>query len=335
MWHVRRNRRNLNEGESFLLVRNAGDEMGSGGTTHCLIVGAGPAGLTAAIYLARFRRCVAVVDSGESRAALIPLTHNFPGFPDGISGQDLLERLGAQARRYSIVAKQEEVSALEQFDEKLFTTTVGRGRIFARKVILATGIIDVKPALPDLLALIHQGKVRLCPICDGYEVIDQTVAVVGPAHEAIKHALFLRAYTPNISVLPLDRGFTVSYRDRRLMEQAKIPVPKETLARLRPVGDGIVAVMESGTEHHVRALYAAQGECPRSDLLSRLGGRVDDSGCILTDAHQRTSVSGIYAVGDVVAGLNQLTVAVGHAAIAATHIHNALNEEDVLGPRFA
>ena len=132
----------------------------------CLVIGGGPAGLTAAIYLCRFRRSVAVVDSGFSRASLIPETHNYPGFAGGISGTDLLLHFREQALRYGAQIDRGTVTGLEAANDGLRARLVDRS-ITARKVVMATGIIDEKPALPSLPEFIYRGGVRFCPICDG------------------------------------------------------------------------------------------------------------------------------------------------------------------------
>jgi thioredoxin reductase (NADPH) len=140
----------------------------------CLIVGAGPAGLAAATYLARYRRDVKVVDSGESRAAKIPRSRNIPGFPAGISGTDLLERLRAQARRAGIAISPGCVTSIEREDDG-FLARVGRRVVRARRVLLATGTTDHVP-LPGLSQRATQrGIVRWCPICDGMEALDRKV----------------------------------------------------------------------------------------------------------------------------------------------------------------
>jgi hypothetical protein len=178
-------------------------EMASAADVDCLVIGGGPAGLTAGIYLARFLRKVAVVDSGSSRASLIPETHNYPGFPEGIAGPDLLSELREHATRYGTVLQEGEVEALESVPGGL-RARIGSRHIAARKVILATGIVDDKPALPSLQEFIYAGKIRFCPICDGFEVQGRRVAVLGPMKHAIKKALFLRTYTRDVTLLVVD-----------------------------------------------------------------------------------------------------------------------------------
>lgn len=175
--------------------------MSSSTTYDCAIVGAGPAGLTAAIYLSRYRCAIAIFDSGESRASLIPRSHNYPGFPDGIPGRDLLQRLRVQAQQYGVRVQEHKVTRLRANDDGSFEVATDGGIVTARKVLLATGIADAQPALPNLHAAIYQGHVRLCPVCDGYEVLDKEVAVLGPTDKAIEKAVFLRPYTDKLLVL--------------------------------------------------------------------------------------------------------------------------------------
>jgi thioredoxin reductase (NADPH) len=150
--------------------------MASAADVDCLVIGGGPAGLTAGIYLARFLRKVAVVDSGSSRASLIQKTHNYPGFPKGIAGPDLLSELREHATRYGTVLQEGVVEALESVPRGI-RVRIGSRHIAARKIILATGIVDDKPALPSLEEFIYAGKIRFCPICDGFEVQGKRVAV--------------------------------------------------------------------------------------------------------------------------------------------------------------
>ena len=293
----------------------------------CLIVGAGPAGLTAALYLARYRRNFVLADSGASRASLIPCTHNYPGFPEGISGMDLLYRLKEQAERYGAVVTHGAVTQIER-TQNGFTARLGDTIVESRKVLLATGVVDRKPALPNLREIIYRGNIRLCPICDGYEAIDRSVAVLGPVKEAVKKLLFLRTYTRDLTFLPVGSDLSMSDEEEEILRDLGIALPLEPVVDLKVEGDEITAVMANGEQRRVEVLYPALGVEVRSELLVRLGGKVNETGCILTDAHQQTTVPGFYAAGDVVHELNQIAVATAHAAIAATAIHNALSEED-------
>ena len=136
----------------------------------CLVIGGGPAGLTAAIYLARFHLDIRVVDAGKSRAGWIPCTHNHAGYPEGISGKELLQRMRSQAQRYGAKIVTDRVTKLER-DEKsgLFTATWGSGCVQARTVLLATGVTNRKPPMDEDLhdEALARGLIRYCPICDG------------------------------------------------------------------------------------------------------------------------------------------------------------------------
>jgi thioredoxin reductase (NADPH) len=289
----------------------------------CLVIGGGPAGLTAAIYLARYLRSVLVVDSGSSRASLIPKTHNYPGFPQGIAGQNLLSELREQARRYGAVLEHGTVDQLHAAQGGL-NALLGFRQITASKIILATGIVDNKPALPNLREFIYEGGVRFCPICDGYEAAGKRIAVIGKLADALPKALFLRTYSTDVRLLPLDDTVCLTTEQRHALRSAGIPEPEEPVADLLTQDNVIEAVMASGEKIKIEVLYPAMGAIVRSELAARLGARVNKNGCLIVDERQRTSVQHLYAVGDVTLELHQLAVSFGQAAIAATDINNRL-----------
>jgi thioredoxin reductase (NADPH) len=295
----------------------------------CLIVGGGPAGLTAAIYLARFRRNVVLVDSGSSRATLIPTSHNYPGFPAGISGPELLANLREQAAEYGAVLREGRVDALARHDGG-FRVNVGgdtlgaETTLAAKTVLLATGIVDEKPALPSLREFIYRGGVRFCPICDGFEAMDRRIGVLGPLRNAVKKALFLRTFSRDIVLLPLDADIRLDKAQRASLREAGIAEPTEPVADLEADGERVRAVMASGAEVEMEILYPAMGADVRSELATSIGARCNDEGCLFADPHQLTSVPCLYAIGDITQELHQISVATGQAAVAATHIHNHL-----------
>jgi thioredoxin reductase (NADPH) len=291
----------------------------------CLIIGAGPAGLAAAIYLARFRRTFQVIDSGASRASLIPLSHNYPGFPDGITGDELLARLRAQARRYGADLVNGAVERLEKRDGGGFTAYCGNRQIQARIVLLATGVVDIEPALPNLTDAIRCGYVRHCPVCDAYEIIGQKVGVIGFGKGGLREALFLRRYTDDLTLLTLGEPIALNRDEAEILAAADIRVIDEPLAGVDVAGGKIAALRTvGGGRHGFDTVYSALGSNVRSGLALSLGAECDEQGHLRVDDHQRTSVPGLYAAGDVVICLNQISVATGQAAIAATTIHNSL-----------
>jgi thioredoxin reductase (NADPH) len=291
----------------------------------CLIVGGGPAGLTAAIYLSRFRRDIRVIDAGSSRASLIPTSHNYPGFPEGISGRELLARLREQARRYGTVLTAGHVDALERAEGGSFVARSGTEHVAARTVLLATGVVDIEPTLPNLTHAIRSGLVRHCPICDGFEVIDKKVAVIGRGAKAVNEARFIRHYTDQLTLFTLGEEHDIGEDERAVLNKIGVPVVGEPLHEVCTELGAIVGLTtRSGKTYRFDTLYSALGCDVRSELARGLGAACDGIGQIVVDDKLRTTVPNLYAVGDAANDLNQIAVAAGHAAIAATSIHNLL-----------
>ena len=289
-----------------------------------VVIGAGPGGLTAAVYLARFHRRFLVLDGGDSRAAWIPLSHNLPGFPDGISGKALLWRMRRQAKRYGAEIRKGQARTLAMKDG-LFEIGLQRGRLLARTVLLATGVIDSEPKLPNLERSIADGLIRICPICDGYEVSGRRLGVIGNSGHGASEALFLKTYSADVALIHVGEPGNLSAADRRTLAAANIPVIETPIQAVHPEAERVVCVgLEDGGVHRFDALYSALGCTPRGRLAQDVGAVLDDQGRMIVDAHQNTSVPGLYAAGDMVRGLSQIAVAEAEAAIAATHIHNRL-----------
>lgn len=300
----------------------------------CVIVGGGPAGLTAALYLARFRRRCLLIDGGASRASYIPTSHNYPGFPPGIAGVDLLARLREQAQAYGARLTQGWVESIEPHPSG-FAVRYGSHLILTRRVILACGIEDELPDMPDVHNAIRCGIVRLCSICDGYEVNGEDVAVYGEAENAISHAVFLRTFTDRVTVIVHGEPHACE-QAIAVAEHYGIRVVPDHVETMQLTGDGRVEVSTRKGERIVfELIYPSLGSRFRSSLAVQLGARCDASGSLLVDDHQRTSVEGVYAIGDVVKGLKQMSVATGHAAIASTALHNSLEANPWGGSRQA
>lgn len=297
----------------------------------CLIVGGGPAGLTAAIYLARYRRTALVVDEAKSRCAWIPTSHNLAGFTSGIRGTDLLERIRAQAESYGACIETGSVATLERLPGgRGFRAGLGDGReVDAASVLLATGVIDGQPRMPHLYEAMQRGLIRVCPICDGYEVIDRRIAVLGHGAQAVGEARFIRTYSPYVTLLTLGERMALSIEERGDLDAAGIAVIEEPVAAVGTCEDDSTRLtLESGHILDFDTLYSALGVTARSGLAEQLGVAMDEDGRLIVDRHQRSSVPGLYAAGDVVSTLNQIAVAMGEAAIAATAIHNDLRHRD-------
>jgi thioredoxin reductase (NADPH) len=291
----------------------------------CIIVGAGPGGLTAAVYLARYLRDILVVDDGRSRALWIPRSHNCPGYPEGIPGPELIHRLRQQAERYGASFQQERVEALRPCDHGSFSIRCRSGVISAQCVLLATGADDVQPPIADLHGAIRLGIVRHCPTCDAYEVLDRKVAILGAGKCSLQEATLLRSYTAELTVLSLGRPLELAGDERATLSSTGVDLVDEPVAELVPEAEGVrVRLAQSGRIMHFDVVYPALGLRARSELAVNLGAEHDEHGMLRVDGHQRTSVPGLYAVGDVVPGLTQIGVAMGQAAIAASTINSSL-----------
>lgn len=291
----------------------------------CIIIGAGPAGLTAAIYLARFHLGIRLFDCGSSRAAQIPRTRNHAGFPEGISGKELLARMLTQAEKYGAVRELAEVESLRLLDDG-FGVRVGEREHAARTVLLATGVVNNRPNMPRELhdEALARGLLRYCPICDGYEVTDKRIGVIGTGSHGVAEALFLRGYSADITLVAPE-AHDLSEADSAKLDEAgiaRIDGPCGSYA----IEGKLLAFDTAGGRLAFNSVYPALGSVIRSGLAIQVGARADANGCLEVDDHQRTSVPGLFAAGDVARGLDQISHAMGEAGVAATTIRNLLAE---------
>ncbi|WP_339913342.1 NAD(P)/FAD-dependent oxidoreductase [uncultured Brevundimonas sp.] len=292
-----------------------------------LVIGAGPAGLTAATYLARFRRRVLVADGDEPRASWIPVSHNMPGFPEGITGDHILSRMREQAREYGAVIEGGRVEHLTR-DGETFRAELN-GRTFAvRAVLLATGVVDHHPDLPGVERAIQRSLVRICPICDGYEAVDKAVAVIGDNDKGVREAAFLRTYSDRVTLIHTGRPEALT--DREALTRLGIALVETPIENVEIESDRVTALGWGGQFQTFDLVYSALGTSANASLAHGLNADVDEDGRLLVNLHQATSVPGLYAAGDVVRGLNQIAVATAEAAVAATDIHNRLRQADGL-----
>lgn len=294
----------------------------------CIIIGAGPAGLTAAIYLARFHLSIRLFDCGTSRAAWIPCTRNHAGYPDGIEGKELLRRMREQARKYGAVREEKRVEHLAKAGEH-FTIGTDSGTYTARSVLLATGVVNRRPdALADDIhdEALARSLLRYCPVCDGYEVTDKRIAVIGTAKHGTDEALFLRGFTADITLVSPHGDHDLDEDCSRKLEEAGIARLAGPCGGFAIEGD-CLAFDTADTRMAFDSVYPALGTHVRSELAALAGADTSDEGCILIDEHLETTVPGLFAAGDVVVGLDQISHAMGQAGVAATTIRNHLAAE--------
>lgn len=296
----------------------------------CLVIGGGPAGLTAAIYLARFHLSVLVIDSGQSRAELIPCTHNHAGFPDGVSGAVLLDRMRRQALQFGAKIITDKVVAMAKIGN-VFEANAGGTTFSAQCLLFASGVINRKPTMlgeNDHAAALADGRLRYCPICDGYEVTDRRIAVLGSGETGCGEALFLRSYSADVTLIAPPEGHRLSPDQVTSLRSAGVAIAG--ICQAMTLGSNSVVLTVESEALAFDTVYPALGSDAGSGLAHKMGVDLTDEGYIKVDLHQRTSVPGLYAAGDVVIGLDQISHAMGGGGVAATTIRNDLAKQTPL-----
>jgi len=287
-----------------------------------VVVGGGPAGLVAAIYLARFRRSVVLVDAGQSRIEKIPRSHNYPGFAEGVPGAEVRDMLRDQLRSYPVRVVHGFVERAARVPDG-FRLDTRAGPIEGRRMLLATGVTDIPPAMPQVRDALDAGVLRYCPVCDAYEVIGKAVGVYANGPAGVAEALYLRHFSADITLFMAQGSPGLPAEDRRKLAEAGIRWNDAPVDAMRRNGERI-EVMHAGARTLCDTLYCALGVTVHSKLAEALGASVDETGYVGIDGHHATHVPGLYAAGDVSSGLNQIVVAMGGAAIAASAIHRGL-----------
>lgn len=284
------------------------------------IIGNGPAGLLAALYLGRFKRSVVVFGEGEPRAFWIPKTHNLLGFEDGISGQKLLKKMRTQAVDVGAEFMADRVKIYPEEDS--FLIRGYRTKVRAENVVIATGITDIQPNLPNLADLRLKGLIRYCPVCDAYEFRERQIVILACDEHSFKMSLFLYRYSKNIKLVAMS-NCNVSDATLALVKEREIEIISDELSEIVETSSNSVRVkLASGKSLDADVVYPALGFKVNDDSFAHIEElKRAPNGCLIVDKKQRLPIPGMYAIGDCVDGLSQIAVAAGHAAIAATALH--------------
>jgi thioredoxin reductase (NADPH) len=326
---------NRDEAKSSNVSEQGSDGREESDILDCVILGAGPAGLTALEYLARFhRRAVALGASGpRPRLLFIERTYNLPGYPEGVPGKVLLNRLRQQAECSGGKVLDDTANHIDGEDGN-FQVQLSSGKILrCRKIILAMGVRDRCPDIPH--AEKHEGYfLRYCPVCDGYEHTDKTLGIVGSGETVARHALFLQTFSNRIHIFLHGESVETlgDYRDALKENGIMCYEPRITkiLEGSREEGEteysGRGVCLEDGSEIELAVLYGALGCELRLEPIAHLPINRDGDGYVLIDMNCETTLRGIYAAGDITSQINQISVAFGQATIAAVRVHNALDD---------
>jgi thioredoxin reductase (NADPH) len=285
-----------------------------------IIIGAGPAGLTAATHLARLRRPPLVIDGGNSRVRWITASHNIPGFL-GRDGRKFLKSLHAQAQHYGAEIRRATVESLFRQGSSFGVRLHGE-ICFSRFVLLATGIKDHLPLLPGASERELREVLKVCPPCDGWDAAARKIAVIGRGTQGEHQALFLRdTYSGNVTYIHLGKVHDPTSRSR--LVNAGVDYLSARLGDLS-IENGELQLAQAERTITFEVFYAALGCTPQDEMAVKLGAARGENRALLLDGAQQTSVDGLYAAGDVVRGLNQIATALAEAALAAADIHRRL-----------
>lgn len=288
------------------------------------IVGGGPAGLTAALFLARYLYSVVLIDSRDPRNWEARGINGYLGL-HGITPPELRERGRAEAARYGATFVDGCVSTVRQDEEEGFVTALEGGRTFtSQRLLLAIGIKDVWPDVPGLDRCYGQ-TVHHCPDCDGREARDKRTVVIASGRSAAGMALSLTTWTRDITICTNGKPAGIEPKIRAKLDAAKIPVVEQPLVRLESDGtEARALVLEDHTTLECERVFFAIGHYPADDLGVQLGCRRDDEGLIVVDDKYRTSVRNVFAAGDITPGPHLAIAAAGGGAVAALAIHASL-----------
>ncbi|MXV62117.1 FAD-dependent oxidoreductase [Natronorubrum sp. JWXQ-INN-674] len=301
------------------------------------VVGGGPAGLTAALYATRLGHKTAVFDRGGGRAAMMQDTHNVIGVPESVSGNELLETAVEQLRSYGADYRREFVTDIDRAGDSFALETTD-GAAVADRVVLATGFSDGRPEPP----LPRTGRgLHYCLHCDAYMFVDEPVYVMGHGDSAASVAMIMLNFTDDVDLLL--RGNEPEWSDEtgRLLEHHPVDIVREDIIGVHNGEDGWLEALEfedsagpraadtesgDGTVRKYTGGFAMYGAEYNNELATSLGATLEDDGTVTVDDHGRTSVDGLFAVGDLTPGHNQIPVAMGQGAKAGIAIHTELRE---------
>jgi thioredoxin reductase (NADPH) len=297
--------------------------MGENACFDCLIIGGGPAGLTAGIYLARFNRSVLVIDKAEGRSSYDEYNENYLGFPQGVYAKKLRLLGKKQAKRFGVRFATDEVLAVEKHDE-LFLAKGDNNTYQGKTVIFATGVIDLFPPFANMRRYIGH-SLFWCITCDGYKTRNKRVVIVGHTDESVVTCLQFLIYTDKLSFV-LNCGIEqaeISDEMRKRLEQHHIPFIEGVIKKVE--GDKRMmkeVILTDGTRIAADYIFNQQGAVPHSIIAKHLGVKTDEHGYILVGQEQRTNIPFVYAAGDVTKRYSHQIVTAAHEGSMAAQAAN-------------
>jgi thioredoxin reductase len=299
------------------------------------IVGGGPAGLSAAAWCGRYLHSVVLLDSGDPRNWETRKVSGYLGL-DSVTPPELRARGRHTCRSLGVSIRDVIVLRAELGDDDRFLLCLqGGDRVTADRLLLAMGLRDVWPDLPGI-ENVYGANAHVCPDCDGFDCQGKKVVVIGNGRRAVAMALNLTTWTRDIIICTNGRPADLDeqeYCDK--LDALNIPVLTNTIARVCDDGRNIHCLMfDDGMQLDVDKVFFAIGQYPAHDLGSQLGCERDDDGQIVVDAHGHTSVTNVYAAGDITPGPQLAIAAAASGATAGLSMHKSLvPEARKLAPR--
>ena len=296
----------------------------SQGLWDAVVVGGGVAGLSAAVYLGRSRRRALLVDSGESMARWEPLVENYLGFPEGLSGEALLDRGRAQVKKFGVRTAEDRIVRLRKDGETFLLE--GASVYRSIRVLLATGLTHLLPNIPGADRCLGN-SVLFCKDCDAFRVRGKRIAIYGRRNEAARYALAMLAFSPAVTILTDGREPAWDRAWQGALDEYRVPVRCDPVKELEHRGARLEAVVFPEGRMSVDALFATRGDVYHTALAKELGAEEDEDGQLIVDVDMRTTVPGLYAAGCVTPANCQMIIAAGQGAAAAQAIDRDLFDE--------
>lgn len=283
-----------------------------------IVIGGGPAGLSAAVYTARADQETLVLDKGDGTTREVDYMENFYGFPDGISGEEIVARGEKHARKFGAEIRREEVVRVGDDGDGSFVVETTDDEYEARGLVLATGASYESPAIADIDDFEGRG-VSYCVECDAYFYRDRPVAMVGAGNYAAKEALMMLDYTDDVRVLTNGDEFTADPELASRLRDNAIEVITDPVDRVAGEGALERVVLRSGDAIEVDGLFVALGAAGGTDIAETLG-IPQDGPYLQVNEDQSTTVDRVYAAGDLTGGNRQVATSVGEGADAAINL---------------